>query len=118
MISSIARSVQSAAVEFFLGSDQYPDPPTVEAVGGKAYNLYKLGVIQTITVPPWFTVPTASFKRHLEQNQIVPLIHELDLLCKDQEQNKELVSMGRPCCSKKHRAYNIFLFSYNLAFFR
>lgn len=74
-----------------MSSDQpsiiHPSPSrlAVGEIGGKAFNLFK---IKEFSVPPFFVVPTTLFKQFLETQAIFPLLDELNILCKNPQENE------------------------------
>lgn len=59
---------------------------SVETVGGKANNLYKIQ--NTVDVPQWCCISTEVYQNFLQQNAITNKISKLNALCKNYEQNK------------------------------
>jgi phosphohistidine swiveling domain-containing protein len=102
VVSNVGKSslvaINNQISEQFLASEtstmitwDQVTPPLVEEVGGKAYNLHKLGTIKDISVPPWFVVPASLFKQHLTEQSVFSLIEELDILCQNSEKNEAII---------------------------
>jgi len=60
-------------------------------VGGKAVNMQRLGQIEGLTVPSWFVISSQVFQEFLTENGLMQIIHELDMLCQNPQENSKSI---------------------------
>lgn len=68
-------------------------PLSSQIIGGKAANLSKLSDVKGIVIPKWFVLSTDVFKHFLQENEVLPLIDQLNELCLKQEDRSDDIQL-------------------------
>jgi len=82
------------AGEFVLNSNEAAQSNT-EIIGGKAQNLVLLQRFNFFSVPQWICITSTAFEQFLNENEITPLIEELEVLFKSHQKDKLHVLLSK-----------------------